>query len=132
MVTSNDISREKLAKELEDELMKYTINYDEKEVHVHSNVQTDKVQIDVAEEVNITECTNSGGRMLVKPGCMDTTESSSSFDGSNCEVENADALDDYEASSDFHGNDASRLGVQGFGEISEMRYSIFCSVVYFS
>ncbi|KAI3449058.1 hypothetical protein Pfo_005723 [Paulownia fortunei] len=108
-------------KELEDELMKFTTNCEENKMDVHLVEQTEKVNRNTDVEVNIMECTKSGGNELVEAECLDTTESSSSFDDCDYGVENVDTLGDSEALSDFHGDAASALDFDGFGEMFRMR-----------
>ncbi|PIM99352.1 hypothetical protein CDL12_28153 [Handroanthus impetiginosus] len=111
-----------IAKELEDELMKFTAKSEDNKVDAHFVEQTRGVQRNADAEVNITECTRSlGNDQLVEANCQDATESSSSFDDSDCGVENVDSLGDSEASSDFRGDAASALDFGGFGEKFRMR-----------
>lgn len=109
------------AKELEDELMKFTVKYDY-EVDTNLVEKTDEVQTNSDMEVNITECTKSLSNKLVAAEYQDTTESSSSFDDSNSGVENVDTLGDSEASSGYRGDTASALDFDGFSERFRMRY----------
>ncbi|KAL0464571.1 UNVERIFIED_CONTAM: hypothetical protein Slati_0344700 [Sesamum latifolium] len=108
------------AKELEDELMKFTMKSEDNKVDAHLIEKTEEVQRNT-EEVNITDCTKSLGNELVEAAYQDTTESSSSFDDSDSGVENIDTLGDSEASSDFHGDTASALDFDGSGEKFRMR-----------
>ncbi|XP_057808350.1 uncharacterized protein LOC131022835 [Salvia miltiorrhiza] len=109
-----------LAKEIEDELMKYTKKYDHK-VEANLVVKTNDVQINSDVEVNITECTKSLGNELFSAELQDTTENSSSFEDCNSGVENVDAFGDSEASSDFRGDAAPALDFDGFGERFRLR-----------
>ncbi|KAI3444781.1 hypothetical protein Pfo_001446 [Paulownia fortunei] len=109
------------AKELEDELMKFTTKYEDYEAEGHLVKQTEEVQRNTDVEVNITECTKSLGNKLVAAEYQDTTEGSSSFDDNDSGVENVDTLDDSEALSDFCGDAASALDFDGFGEKLRMR-----------
>ncbi|XP_007047441.2 PREDICTED: uncharacterized protein LOC18611234 isoform X2 [Theobroma cacao] len=59
-------------------------------------------------EINITECTNSGGDRLAVAECQDDTENSSSFGGTASGVENDSAISDAEVESALCG--ASPLG----------------------
>ncbi|XP_073060979.1 uncharacterized protein [Primulina eburnea] len=102
------------AKELEDELMKFTASYEDCKVNTRSAEQSEEVQGNDDVDVNITDCTKSGGRELVAAEYHDTTESSSSF--GNSDTDDIDPLDDSEIMSDFHGDAASSLGFDGFGE----------------
>lgn len=111
-----------LAKEIEDELMKYTKKCDHK-VEEDLVMKTDEVQRNSDEDVNITECTKSSGNEHFAAEFQDTTENSSSFEDCNSGVDDVDALGDSEASSDFHGDAASALDFDGFGERFRMRYS---------
>ncbi|KAL1543330.1 hypothetical protein AAHA92_20319 [Salvia divinorum] len=105
-----------LAKEIEDELMKYTKKYDHK-MEPNLVVKTNEVKTDSDPEVNITECTKSLGNELVETDIQDKTETSSSFEDCNSGVESDDAFGDSEASSDFRGDAAaSALDFDGFGE----------------
>ncbi|KAL8495660.1 hypothetical protein ACS0TY_019682 [Phlomoides rotata] len=98
------------AKELEDELMKYTAKHDYK---VKTKVvKTDEVRTNGDLEVNIIECTKSLGNGLVTTELQNTTESSSSFGNSSSSAENVD----YEASSEFHGDATSALDINEFSE----------------
>lgn len=111
------------AKEIEDELMKYTAKHDYK-VETKFVDKTDKVQTNGDLEVNIIECTKSlSNNELVSTELQNTTESSSSFGDSNSGSENVDALGDSEASSEFHGDATSAL--DEFGERLRMRYYYF-------
>ncbi|KAK4416064.1 hypothetical protein Salat_2713800 [Sesamum alatum] len=107
--------------ELEEELMKYTNNYEENKGDANLVGQIAEVHRDTDVEVNITECTKSGGVDLVEAECLDTTESSSSFDDCDYGVENVNTLADSEALSDFHGDAASALDFDGFSEMFRMR-----------
>ncbi|XP_073144930.1 uncharacterized protein [Henckelia pumila] len=107
------------AKELEDELMKFTASYEDCKVNTRLAEQSEEVQGNDNVEVNITDCTKSGGRELVAAEYHDTTESSSSF--GNSDTDDIDPLDDSEIMSDFHGDAASSLGFDGFGEPFRMR-----------
>lgn len=104
------------AKELEDELMKYTAKND-------YNVETkfvdkpNEVRMNGDLEVNIIECTKSLGNELVTTELQNTTESSSSFGDSISGAENIDS----EASSEFHGDATSALDVNEFSERLRMR-----------
>ncbi|KAH6779713.1 hypothetical protein C2S52_010950 [Perilla frutescens var. hirtella] len=109
-----------LAKEIEDELMKYTKNYDHK-LEANLVMKTNEVQTNSDVEVNITECTKSLGNELVAAEYQDTTENSSSFDDCNSGIENVDTIGDSEALSDFRGDAASALNFDGFGERFRMR-----------
>ncbi|XP_042065456.1 uncharacterized protein LOC121808967 [Salvia splendens] len=110
-----------LAKEMEDELMKYTTKYDNK-MEPNSAVKTNEVQKDSDPEVNITECTKSLGNEFVAEDIDDKTETSSSFEDCNSGVESDDAFGDSEASSDFRGDAAaSALDSDGFGERFRLR-----------
>lgn len=113
-----------LAKEIEDELMKYTKKADHK-VEADLVMKTDEVQRSNDEDVNITECTRSLGKDLLHAELQDTTENSSSFEDCNSGVDDVDALGDSEASSDLRVNAASVLDFDGFGERFRMRYSYF-------
>lgn len=104
-----------LAKEIEDELMKYTKTYDHK-VETDLVMKTTEVQTNSDVEVNITECTKSLGNDLVAAEYQDTTETSSSFDDCNSGVENVDTFGDSEVSSSFHDDAASALDFDRFGE----------------
>ncbi|XP_011089646.1 uncharacterized protein LOC105170520 isoform X2 [Sesamum indicum] len=108
------------AKELEDELMKFTMKSEDNKVDAHLIEKTEEV-LRNTEDVNITDCTKSLGNELVEAAYQDTTESSSSFDDSDSGVENVDTLGDSEASSDFHGDTASALDIDGSGEKFRMR-----------
>lgn len=110
------------AKELEEELMKFTNNYEENKGDADLVEQSVEVHRDPDVEVNITECTKSGGIELVEAERLDTTESSSSFDDSDYGVGNVDTLDDSEALSVFHGDAASALDFDGFSEMFGTRY----------
>ncbi|XVF61288.1 hypothetical protein PTKIN_Ptkin08bG0118300 [Pterospermum kingtungense] len=50
-------------------------------------------------EINITECTNSGGDRLADAECQDATENSSSFDGTESAGENDSVISDAEVES---------------------------------
>ncbi|KAL0397689.1 UNVERIFIED_CONTAM: hypothetical protein Scaly_0217300 [Sesamum calycinum] len=95
--------------------MKFTMKSEDNKVDAHLIEKTEEVQRNT-EEVNITDCTKSLGNELVETAYQDTTESSSSFDDSDSGGENVDALGDSEASSDFHGDTASALDLDGSGE----------------
>ncbi|KAL2477870.1 hypothetical protein Fot_47025 [Forsythia ovata] len=106
------------AKELEDELLKYTVNCEDISTMDAPLVeQTEEVHKISDVEVNVTECTNSGGNAISEVECQDTTENSSSFDDSDSGVENGNT----EVVSHFHGEAASALNFDGFGEIFRMR-----------
>ncbi|XP_042038323.1 uncharacterized protein LOC121784224 [Salvia splendens] len=110
-----------LAKEMEDELMKYTKKYDHK-MEPNLAVKINEDQTDSDAEVNITECTKSLGNELVAADVDDKTETSSSFEDCNSGVESDDAFGDSEASSDFRGDaGASALDSDGFGERFRLR-----------
>lgn len=114
------------AKELEDELMKYTTKQPKPDYKVETKFvdKTDEVQTNGDLEVNIIECTKSlGNNEVVSTELQNTTESSSSFGDSNSDSENVDALGDSEASSEFHGDATSAL--DEFGERLRMRYYYF-------
>ncbi|KAK4414606.1 hypothetical protein Salat_2873600 [Sesamum alatum] len=108
------------AKELEDELMKFTMKSEDNKVNAHLIEKTEVVQRNT-EEVNITDCTKSLGNEVVEAAYQDTTESSSSFDDSDSGVGNVDTLGDSEATSDFHGDTASALDFDGSDEKFRMR-----------
>ncbi|KAL2251611.1 uncharacterized protein LOC105173277 [Sesamum indicum] len=107
--------------ELEEELMKFTTTYEINKGDGDLVEQIAEVHRDTDVEVDITECTKSGGVDLVEAECLDTTESSSSFDDCDYGVENVDTLADSEALSDFHGDAASALDFDGFSEMFRMR-----------
>ncbi|KZV43503.1 hypothetical protein F511_19047 [Dorcoceras hygrometricum] len=107
------------AKELEDELMKFTASYEDCKVNTRLGKQSGEVQSNANVEVNITDCTKSGGREFVAAEYHDTTESSSSF--GNSDTNSVDPLDDSEIISEFHGDAASSLGFEGLGEPFRMR-----------
>ncbi|KAK6162630.1 hypothetical protein DH2020_002471 [Rehmannia glutinosa] len=109
------------AKELEDELMKFTTKCEDYEVQGHLIKQTEEVQKNTDAEVNITECTKSMGNKPVTAEYQDTTEGSSSFDDSDYGAENDGSVDESEVLSDFRGDAASALGFDGFGEKFRMR-----------
>ncbi|KAK6162641.1 hypothetical protein DH2020_002482 [Rehmannia glutinosa] len=109
------------AKELEDELMKFTTKCEDYEVQEHLIKQTEEVQKNTDAEVNITECTKSMGNKPVTAEYQDTTEGSSSFDDSDYGAENDGSVDDSEVLSDFRGDAASALDFDGFGEKFRMR-----------
>ncbi|KAG8363439.1 hypothetical protein BUALT_Bualt19G0022700 [Buddleja alternifolia] len=115
MGASNHITEGNFAKELEEELMKYTTNHEDYKVDPFLVDQTEKVNWNADVEVNITERTNFDGNELVEAECPDTTESSSSFDDSDSGVENVDTLVHSEAY-------ASDLDFElWFNEIGRMR-----------
>ncbi|GER31168.1 hypothetical protein STAS_07152 [Striga asiatica] len=117
------------AKELEDELMKFTVkSEDNGGVEEPPLVnQTDQKNNEV--EVNITECTKSMGNKAFIPQHQDSTESegSSSFDDSDSDFENFDSLGNSEALSGFCGD------IDGFGDNFSLyvvlRHVIFSSIV---
>lgn len=113
-----------LAKEIEDELMKYTKKYDHK-MEANLAVKTNEVQTNGDVDVNITECTKPLGNELFGAEVQDTTENSSSFEDCNSGVENGDAFGDSEASSDFRGDAAPVLDSDGFYERFRLRYLSF-------
>lgn len=112
------------AKELEDELMKFTASYEDCKVNTCLAEQSEEVQSNANVEVNITDCTKSGGREFVASEYHDTTESSSSFGNSDIEPS-----DDSEIMSEFHGDAASSLGLDGFGEQFRTRF-VFWSLFF--
>ncbi|KAK4397395.1 hypothetical protein Sango_1576100 [Sesamum angolense] len=120
MESSTFKSNGMFAIELEEELMKFT-TYEENKGDADLVEQIAEVQRDTDVEVDITEGTKSGGIDLVEAECLDTTESSSSFDDCDYGVENVDTLADSEALSDFHGDAASALDFDGFSEMFRMR-----------
>ncbi|PIN22786.1 hypothetical protein CDL12_04503 [Handroanthus impetiginosus] len=95
------------AKELEDELMKFTINSSITKVDTHLVGPIAQAYRNADVAVNVTECTKSGGPELAKPECSDATESSSSFD--DCDTGSD--------SEDLNGDSASSLD---FGELGEL------------
>ncbi|XP_075519254.1 uncharacterized protein LOC142553128 isoform X1 [Primulina tabacum] len=107
------------AKELEDELMKFTASYEDCKANTRLAEQSEEVQGNANVEVNITDCTKSGGREFVAAEYHETTESSSSF--GNSDTDNIDPLDDSEIMPEFHGDASSSLGFDGFGEPFRMR-----------
>ncbi|GFQ06543.1 hypothetical protein PHJA_002798300 [Phtheirospermum japonicum] len=108
------------AKELEDELMKFTVKSEDHGVQGPLVKPTEEVKKknDSNVEVNITECTKSTGNLPVPPESQDLTESegSSSFDESDSDFENVDASGKFEALSGFCGDVASALDFDGFGD----------------
>ncbi|CAA0842738.1 Unknown protein [Striga hermonthica] len=102
------------AKELEDELMKFTVkSEDNGGVEGPPLVnQTEQVQKNKEVEVNITECTKSMGNKAFIPQHQDLTESesSSSFDDSDSDFEYVDSLGNSEDLSGFCGD------IDGFGD----------------
>ncbi|KAL6557288.1 hypothetical protein OROMI_017638 [Orobanche minor] len=94
-----------LDQELEQELLKFTTEYEE------SEPGTDLT-------VNIMERRESEGNGTVEAECMDTTESSSSFDGSDCGVGDPDEA---EVLSAWCGDTPLPMDFDGFGEIFRMR-----------
>ncbi|KAL0411557.1 UNVERIFIED_CONTAM: hypothetical protein Slati_3745400 [Sesamum latifolium] len=108
--------------ELEEELMKFTTTYEGNKGDADLVEQIAEVHRDTDVEVDITECTKPGGIDLVEAECLDTTESSSSFDDCDYGVDNVDTLAGSEALSDFHGDAAaSALDFDGFSEMFRMR-----------
>lgn len=91
------------AKELEDELMKFTRD-DSKVDAAPVATQTEEAPIKADNEVDIMECRRPG--FVDEVPCQDTTESSSSFGDSGCDDD--DTLSD-DASSSFRG-DAESAG----------------------
>lgn len=114
-------------KKLENELV-YTANYEGNKLGKQFIEQSEKVHITSNVEVDIMECTNSGGNKLVEAECLDTTESSSSFDDSDCGV--VGTFDDSEALSGFHGDNGATLDFYGFDELFRPTY-LFFSRSYF-
>lgn len=95
--------------------------------------QIEEVQRNIDDvEVNILECTKSLGNEVVSAEYQDRTESSSSFDGSDCGVDNFDMLGDSEALSDFRAGAASVMDFDGFDEKFRMRYLSFLCTFSFS
>ncbi|KAG8391537.1 hypothetical protein BUALT_Bualt01G0198000 [Buddleja alternifolia] len=119
MEASNYKANGIFAKELEDELMKFTSKCEDYESRLVE--QTKEVHRNDDMEVNITECTKSLGNEVVEAERHDTTENSSSFDDSDCGVENVDALGDFEAMSDFCGDASPSVDFDGFGEMFRTR-----------
>lgn len=123
---------EVFAKEIEDELLEYTMKYDHK---VEANLVTkiNEVQKNSDVEVNITECTTSLGNELIAAESQDTTESSSSFDGCDSDVENIDTFGDSQALPGFHGDAAGALEFDRFVDrFGRMRYlSLFYALIFF-
>ncbi|KAL6513553.1 hypothetical protein OROGR_021039 [Orobanche gracilis] len=94
-----------LDQELEQELMKFTAEYEE------SELETDLT-------VDIMESRESKDDGTAEAECMDTTESSSSFDGSDCGVGDPDEA---EVLSAWCGDTPLPMDFDGFGEIFRMR-----------
>ncbi|KAK6143050.1 hypothetical protein DH2020_023398 [Rehmannia glutinosa] len=93
--------------------MKFTTNYEENKMGAKLVEQTEKVHRNGDLEVNILERTKSGGNELVEAECLDTTESSSSFDECDYGDECFDDLGEFEA--------LSALDFDGFFDIYWMR-----------
>ncbi|KAL0373480.1 UNVERIFIED_CONTAM: hypothetical protein Sradi_3263700 [Sesamum radiatum] len=120
MESSTYKSNGMFAIELEEELMKFTTTYEGNKGDADLVEQIAEVHRDTDVEVDITGCTKTGGLDLAEAECLDTTESSSSFDDCDYGVENVDTLADSEALSDFHGDAASALDFDGFSEMFRM------------
>ncbi|CAA3020610.1 Hypothetical predicted protein [Olea europaea subsp. europaea] len=98
--------------ELEDKLLKFTVNHEDiQKMETPLVEQTEEADV----EVDVTECTNSGGNGISEVEHQDTTENSSSFDDSDSEIENANI-----EVSHFHDGAPSGLDFDGFGEIFRM------------
>lgn len=129
-------ANELFAKELEDELMKYTASYDGNNVNMcsvdktekaHGNAEevvdkTEKGHGNAEEVVDITERSKSVGKGKIEAKSPDATESSSSFDDSDSGDENGDALGESEALSGFCDNAASELDSDIFEDLFKTRY----------
>ncbi|XP_051146265.1 uncharacterized protein LOC127261878 [Andrographis paniculata] len=93
MGSSTYKGNENFAKELEDELMKFTRKDVDYKVDKASNEQAGVIQRNT--DVNIMECTKSSGSKLFEEKCQDTTESSSSFGDSGIESVDSEAMSDF-------------------------------------
>ncbi|CAI9765152.1 unnamed protein product [Fraxinus pennsylvanica] len=106
------------AKELEDELLKYTVNHEDiQKMDAPLVDQTEAVHKIADVEVDVTECTKSGGNGISEVERQDSTENSSSFDDSDSGIESGNT----EVVSHFHDEGTSALDFDGFGEIFRMR-----------
>ncbi|EPS61489.1 hypothetical protein M569_13308 [Genlisea aurea] len=118
MAASTFNANEIYAKELEDELMKYTRRDDHHKAEIRSVEKfqevkrqlEEEVQISKETEVNIIDCAKSDPNELVAEEYEENTESSSSFDGSDLALECDSNFPDSEVLSAFHGDsDANML-----------------------
>ncbi|GAB4861971.1 hypothetical protein Ancab_037225 [Ancistrocladus abbreviatus] len=72
-------------------------------------------------EINITDCTNFGQKVLYDSGYQDATESSSSFGDTDSGIGSGAASSDVEAESCFRDDNTSALGFDGLGDLFQMR-----------
>lgn len=70
-------------------------------------------------EINITECTNSGGDRLAVAEYQDATENSSSFGGTVSRDENDSVISDAEVESELCGGNLSGSVFDGLFQINE-------------
>ncbi|GER46480.1 crooked neck-like protein 1 [Striga asiatica] len=100
MVASKYKEKWILDRELEEELMKYTMSYEESEVDPVSVEQADKIHAESDAEVDIIgRLEFNGGNERTEADFADTTESSSSFDDSDYEADDFDPLLEPDVSS---------------------------------
>ncbi|CAA0839050.1 Unknown protein [Striga hermonthica] len=113
MVASKYKDNSILGRELEEELMKYTMSYEESEVDPVSVEQADEIHAESDAEADIIgRLEFNGGNERTEADCVDTIESSSSFGDSDYEADDFDPLLEPDVlSSNF----------DGFGGIFSMR-----------
>ncbi|GFP91118.1 probable acyl-activating enzyme 1 peroxisomal [Phtheirospermum japonicum] len=124
MVASRNKVNGILDQELEKELMKFTTKY--KETKAKANLVVEQTQTiiyrDADVEVDIiTRRAESDGDETVEAERMDSTESSSSFDGSVCGVDDFDASGETEVLSDCRVDAESAMNFDAFHEFFRMR-----------
>uniref|UniRef100_A0A5B6ZS04 Uncharacterized protein n=1 Tax=Davidia involucrata TaxID=16924 RepID=A0A5B6ZS04_DAVIN len=108
-----------VVKEPEDKSMRCASNYEDDTFEMETIMEEQTEGVDTSEdvEVNITECTNSGGVGLVEDECQDATENSSSFGDTVSGIENGAMLNDAEVNSELHGDPMSALASDGYGKV---------------
>ncbi|KAL3615535.1 hypothetical protein CASFOL_041196 [Castilleja foliolosa] len=115
MVASNPKMNGILDQELEEELMKFTTKYEETKKPTEFYRDAD-VEVDI-----ITGHVKSDGDKMVEAERVDATESSSSFDASDCGVGDFDASGETEVLSHRQVDDESASDFDAFGEFHLMR-----------
>ncbi|KAA8520451.1 hypothetical protein F0562_014707 [Nyssa sinensis] len=112
-----------VVKELEDNHMRCASNCEDNTFEMEAVMDEQTLGAGRSEdvEVNITECTTSGGIGLVEDECQDATGNSSSFGGSVSGIENGAMLNDDEVNSELCGDPMSALASDPYGEVFRMR-----------
>ncbi|GFZ00700.1 hypothetical protein Acr_14g0003350 [Actinidia rufa] len=110
-------------KEPEDKHMRCASNYEDNTFEMEALVdeQTEETKRSQDVEVNILDYTSSGDNGLVEAEFQGPTESSSSFDDTISEFENATKLSDAEDESELHCDASSSVPFGGYNEFFRIR-----------